>query len=188
MTHRTTPSQTVGPYFRIGMLWDDGPDVVPEGTPGAIWLGGRILDGAGDPVPDGLVETWQADPDGRFAHADDPRGKSVPTTRSFRAFGRGVADADGRWAVRTLKPGRVPSADGSPQAPHVLLSVFARGLMNRLVTRLYFGDEADANAEDPVLAGLLAPERATLVAAPAEDGYTLDIHLQGPSETTFFTL
>jgi protocatechuate 3,4-dioxygenase, alpha subunit len=188
MTPATTPSQTVGPFFRIGLRWDDGPDVVPEGTPGAVWLRGRLLDGAGDPVPDGLVETWQADLQGRFAHEDDPRGNAGSATGSFRAFGRGATDEAGRWGVHTVKPGRVPSADGALQAPHVLISVFARGLMNRLVTRLYFADEAEANAEDPVLSALSAEEGATLLAAPSEDGYTLDLHLQGPSETTFFTL
>lgn len=188
MSAPTTPSQTVGPFFLIGLGWPDGADVVPEGTPGAIWLRGRITDGAGDPVPDGLVETWQADPEGRFDHPDDPRGASAPAVLGFRAFGRGIADADGSWAVRTLKPGRVPAADGTLQAPHVLLSIFTRGLMNRLLTRLYFGDEAEANAEDPVLAALAAEERATLIAAPAGDGYTLDIRLQGEGETTFFRL
>lgn len=185
MSLPTTPSQTVGPFFRIGLLWDDGPDVVPDGTPNAIWLRGRLLDGAGDPIPDGLVETWQSDQDGRFAHDDDPRG---PSGSDFRAFGRGVTDEDGYWGVRTVKPGRVPSVDGALQAPHVLLSVFARGLMNRVVTRLYFGDEPEANGEDPVLGALPDEGRATLVAEPSEDGYRLDIHLQGPSETVFFAL
>jgi protocatechuate 3,4-dioxygenase alpha subunit len=183
----TTPSQTVGPYLHLALQWDDGPDVVPDGTPGAVWLRGRVLDGHGDPVPDGLVETWQADPHGRFAHPDDRR--DPPALQGFRGFGRCPTGADGRWAVRTLKPGRVPDGAGGLQAPHVDVSVFARGLLHRVVTRLYFGDEAAANATDPVLASL--PDdaaRATLVAAPSSDGYRLDIVLQGPHETVFFAV
>jgi protocatechuate 3,4-dioxygenase alpha subunit len=180
-----TPSQTVGPFFTIGLEWADGADAVPEGTPGAIWLRGRVLDGDRAPVPDAIVETWQADAAGRFDHPDDPRGAAAT---GIRAFGRGITEADGSWAVRTVKPGRVPAADGGLQAPHVLLSVFARGLADRVVTRLYFGDEAEANGEDPVLAEVSDEERATLVAQPSDDGFRLDIHLQGPSETVFFAL
>jgi protocatechuate 3,4-dioxygenase alpha subunit len=180
-----TPSQTVGPFFAIGLEWPDGADAVPEGTPGAIWLRGRVLDGDGAPVPDAIVETWQADAAGRFDHPDDPRGAAAT---GIRAFGRGVTDADGSWGVRTVKPGRVPAADGRPQAPHVLLSVFARGLASHVVTRLYFADELEANAEDPVLSALPDEERATLVAEPCDDGHRLDIHLQGPAETVFFAL
>ena len=183
----TTPSQTVGPYLGIGLVWDDGPDVVADGTPGAIWLRGRVLDGAGDVVADALVETWQADPDGRFDHPDDPRGPVV--RQGFRGFGRCPTDARGEWAVRTLKPGPLPDGDGGLQAPHVDVSVFARGLTQRLVTRLYFGDEATANAVDPVLTALPdAERRATLVAAPSPDGYRFDIVLQGDHETVFFAV
>jgi protocatechuate 3,4-dioxygenase alpha subunit len=180
-----TPSQTVGPFFAIGLAWEDAADAVPEGTPGAIWLRGRVLDGDGTPVPDAIVETWQADASGRFDHPDDPRGAAAT---GIRAFGRGITDADGNWSVRTVKPGRVPAAAGGLQAPHVALSVFARGLADRVVTRLYFGDEAEANAGDPILTELTPEERATLVAEPTEDGFRLDIHLQGPSETVFFAL
>ena len=183
----TTPSQTVGPYLGIGLVWDDGPDVVVDGTPGAIWLRGTVLDGHGDVVPDALVETWQADPDGRFDHPDDPRG--AVAREGFRAFGRCPTDATGAWGVRTLKPGAVPDGAGGLQAPHVNLSVFARGLTQRLVTRLYFADEASANAADPVLAALPdAERRATLVAAPSPDGYRFDIVLQGDHETVFFAV
>jgi protocatechuate 3,4-dioxygenase alpha subunit len=174
----TTPSQTVGPFFAIELPFGDGPYVVREGTDDAIWLRGRVIDGAGDPVPDALVESWQADPEGGFG-AD------------FRGFGRSGTDDDGRWAILTLKPGPVAALAGpdeTPQAPHVDLAVFARGLLHRIVTRLYFADEAQANAADPVLAGLDEGARATLVAQPADGGYELDIHLQGPHETTFFSV
>jgi protocatechuate 3,4-dioxygenase alpha subunit len=181
-----TPSQTIGPFFAVALCWPDGPDVVPEGTPGAVWLGGRVTDGAGEPVPDALVETWQADGAGRFAHPDDPRG---PATFAFRGFGRCPTDADGRWAVRTVKPGPLPTAEGGLEAPHVNVSVFARGLLNRVVTRVYFPDEAEANAADPVLCSIADPEaRARLVAVPEGDGLRFDIHLQGERETPFLAI
>lgn len=146
-----------------------------------------MLDGAGAVVPDALVETWQADPQGRFDHDDDPRGRRADP--GFRGFGRSPTDTGGWWAVRTLKPGALPDGAGGLQAPHVDLSVFARGVAQRLVTRLYFGDEPAANALDPVLAALADDERrATLVAAPSSDGYRLDIVLQGDHETVFFDL
>jgi protocatechuate 3,4-dioxygenase alpha subunit len=167
----TTPSQTVGPYFSIGLPWPDGPHVVPEGTEGAIWLRGRVLDGEREPIPDALIETWQADPGG------------VYETPGFRGFGRCPTDDDGNWAIRTVKPG---AAGG--QAPHVAVSVFARGLLHRVVTRIYFADEAEANAGDPVLSGLDEAARATLVAAPEGDGYRFDVRLQGPDETAFFAV
>ena len=184
----TTPSATVGPYLAIGLTWADGPYAVAEGTEGAIWLRGRVFDGNGDLVPDAMIETWQADPDGRFAHPDDPRGPS--TVPGFRGFGRShTVEPPGEYAVLTLKPGRVPDGEGGLQAPHVDVSVFARGLLDRVVTRIYFADEAAANAEDVVLAGL--PDdaaRRTLIARPGEDGYVLDIHLQGDDETVFFAV
>jgi protocatechuate 3,4-dioxygenase, alpha subunit len=174
----TTPSQTVGPFFAIELPYGDGPHVVAEGIEGAIWLRGRVFDGAGDPVPDALVESWSADPDGRFGG-------------DFRGFGRSGTDDEGRWAILTLKPGPVPGRAGhdeTPQAPHVDIAVFARGLLHQVVTRLYFADEDQANAGDPVLAGLDEQARATLVAQRSSDGYELDIHLQGPHETTFFAV
>jgi protocatechuate 3,4-dioxygenase, alpha subunit len=182
-----TPSQTVGPYLAIGLTWPDGSQVVPAGSPGAIRLHGLLLDAAGEPVTDGLVETWQADPEGRFDHPDDPRGR-VARTDGFRAFGRCATDTEGRWEVTTLKPGRVPTTGGALAAPHVDLSVFARGLLDRVVTRLYFSDEAEANAADPVLAGLPPERRQTLVAEATGDGYRLDIRFQGEHETVFFAV
>jgi protocatechuate 3,4-dioxygenase alpha subunit len=171
----TTPSQTVGPFFAIELPYGGGPYVVREGTEGAIWVRGRLIDGAGEPIPDGLVESWQADPDGGF---EGP----------FRGFGRSGTDSQGRWAILTLKPGPVPGRDGATQAPHLDLSVFARGLLHHVVTRLYFADEPEANAADPVLGDLDEEARATLVAAAVAGGYELDIHMQGPHETTFFAV
>jgi protocatechuate 3,4-dioxygenase, alpha subunit len=181
-----TPSQTIGPFFAVGLPWPDGPDVVPAGTPGAVLIGGQVIDGADDPVTDALVETWQADPDGRFAHPDDPSG---PATSGFRGFGRCATDAEGRWAIRTLKPGPLPVPGGGVEAPHLNLSVFARGLLNRLVTRVYFPDEAGANAADPLLASIADPAvRARLVAVADGDGLRFDIHLQGTLETPFLAI
>jgi protocatechuate 3,4-dioxygenase alpha subunit len=157
--------------------------VVPESTPGAVWLRGRVLDGNGDPVPDALVETWQADPDGCFDHPDDPRGSAT----GFRGFGRCPTDSDGRYAILTLKPGPVPDLDGVQQAPHIDVSILARGLLKRVVTRIYFPDEAGANEADPVLRRITDPEdRATLVAERTADGYGFDVRLRGDRETVFF--
>jgi protocatechuate 3,4-dioxygenase alpha subunit len=183
-----TPSQTVGPFFSFGLEWEDGPFVVPEGTDGAIRIEGLLLDGRGNPVPDGLIETWQADPDGRFAHPDDPRG--AVEWEGFRGFARCPTDGEGRWSILTLKPGPIPGPGETVQAPHLAVSVFARGLLQRLVTRIYFADEEERNAADPVLASLRGgdPERATLIAASVEGGYRHDIHLQGADETVFFAI
>jgi protocatechuate 3,4-dioxygenase alpha subunit len=183
----TTPSQTVGPYFAIGLPWPAGPFAVPEATPGAIRITGTVYDGAGAPVPDALIETWQADPDGRFADLHDHGGPSqVP---GFRGFARhGQEDGDGTYEIVTLKPGPVPGLVGTPQAPHIDVSVFARGMLNRCVTRIYFADEAEANAADPVLARVPPERRGTLIAEPTDTGYRFDIRLQGEGETVFFAV
>jgi protocatechuate 3,4-dioxygenase alpha subunit len=194
-----TPSQTVGPFFSVGLDWPHGPLVVPEGTPGAVRVHGTILDGAGEPVPDAMVETWQADPQGRIAHPDDPRwtppaagatGADGPAgTGAFHGFGRCGTDAEGRFWFRTVKPGPLPTPEGAVEAPHLNISVFGRGLLDRLVTRLYFPDEAEANAADPVLTSIQDPHRrATLVATEDADGLRFDIRLQGEHETVFFAL
>ena len=186
MTLPVTPSQTIGPFFAVGLIWADGSEVVAEGTPGAVRVGGRVTDGAGQPVADALVETWQADPDGRFVHPDDPRGSGAG---GFRGFGRCATDAEGRWVVRTRKPGPVPAPDGGTEAPHLDVSVFARGLLHRVVTRIYFPDEADANAADPLLASIADPAaRARLVAVTEGDGLRFDIRLQGDQETPFLAI
>lgn len=179
-----TPSQTVGPFLAIGLPWPDGPQVVPPGTPGAISIGGLVLDGAGEPVPDALVETWQAGPDGRFGHPDDPRGTGGT---GFRGFGRCATDPGGSYVIVTLRPGTFPAPGGGTEAPHLNVSVFARGLLDRVVTRIYFADETDANAADPVLAAVPAGRRGTLLAAAGPGGrFRFDIHFQGPQETVFF--
>lgn len=180
MTAARTPSQTAGPFLSLGLRWPDGPYAVPAATPGAFWLRGRVLDATGDPVTDALVETWQAGGDGRFPVGEQPGG--------FRGFGRSET-VDGEYAVLTVKPAPLRDADGRTHAPHVAVSVFARGLLDRVVTRLYFADEADANATDPTLTSL--PDdaaRRTLLAEPSADGYRLDLVLQGSDETVFFSL
>jgi protocatechuate 3,4-dioxygenase alpha subunit len=181
-----TPAQTVGPFLSLGLAWPDGPCVVDPATPGAVRVGGRLLDGNGDPVGDGLIETWQADPDGRFPET----GEAPSGPAGFRGFGRCLTDATGAWEVVTLKPAPLPAPGGTTEAPHLDVSVFARGLLHRLVTRIYFSDEGPANAADPVLLAL--PDdaaRATLVARAGGSGdYRIDIHLQGVHETVFFTV
>lgn len=183
-----TPSQTVGPYFALGLSWSEGPNAVAAGTAGAIRISGRVLDGEGAAVPDALIETWQADPEGRFRRPDDPRGAIAPA--GFRGFARCPVDAAGRYSLLTLKPGPLPGPGASTLAPQLLVSVFARGLLRRLVTRIYFGDEEEANAADPVLASLPYPDevRRTLIAAPAGEEYRFDIRLQGDGETLFFAI
>ena len=161
-----TPPQTVGPFFSIGLPWPDGPAVVEPGSDGAIVLRGIVYDGEGAPVPDALIETWQSDP-------------AAPS----RGFGRCPTDGDGRWEIVTRKP-----AAAGGEAPHVAVAVFARGLLHRVATRIYFGDEPDANAADPLLSGLDPDRRATLIAAAHDGGYRFDIHLQGDHETAFLQL
>lgn len=184
-----TPSQTVGPFFAIGLPWRTGPHAAAPDTPGAITIRGAVYDGVGEPVPDAIVETWQADPEGRFADLWDHHG---PTrTSGFRGFARCGTDpaAEGepaQYAIVTLKPGRVPGPEGTLQAPHLDVMIFARGMLRHLVTRLYFADEAEANGEDPVLQHVPAQRRGTLLAEPVEGGYRFDIRLQGAGETVFF--
>ena len=187
MIHGSTPSQTVGPYFAIGLPWPAGPHAVEPGTPGAIAIRGTLYDGRGEPVPDYLIETWQADPDGRF---NDIWGYGGPSTHEgFRGFARiGHEDGDGSFELITLKPGPVTLRDGSVAAPHIDVSVFARGMLHRVVTRIYFADEERANGSDPVLVTVPAERRGTLLARPVDGGYELDIHLQGSGETVFFAV
>ncbi len=187
MSFGTTPSQTVGPYFAIGLPFDDGRFVVPEDTPGAIRITGTVYDGEGVAVPDNLIETWQPDGDGRFA---DLHGYGGPSELAgFRGFARvGFEVGDGRFEIVTVKPGRVPDAAGVLQAPHIDMSVFARGTLVRYVTRIYFADEAEANAGDPLLSRVPVQRRHTLIAQPSDDGYVFDIHLQGEGETVFLAV
>lgn len=183
---RPTPSQTVGPYFHIGLPSDGQDQLVAADAPGAIRIEGAITDGEGEPVTDALVEIWQANTAGRYAHPDDKR-EELPLEEGFTGFGRCATDESGRYRFLTVKPGPVPAPGGAMQAPHIEVSVFARGLLKRLVTRIYFGDEEQANREDPVLSEIEDPElRSTLLAIQEGGGYRFDIHLQGERETAFF--
>lgn len=168
-----TPSQTVGPFFDIGFRWLHTPELVGPSDRGAIRIAGGVFDGVGDPIPDAVIEIFQADSEGRFP---------PDTDTGWDGFGRCLSDRDGGFHFVTVKPGSV--APGS--APHVDISVFARGLLQRLVTRCYFGDEVEANAADAVLGNLDDGVASTLVAPADERTYRFDIHLQGEKETAFF--
>jgi protocatechuate 3,4-dioxygenase, alpha subunit len=183
-----TPSQTIGPFLAIQVPYDGEERLVAENDPDAMHLRGTIYDGEGEVVDDALIEIWQANRAGRYAHPEDPRDE-LPVEEGFSGFGRCATDVEGRFEFITVKPGRVPGPNGRPQAPHIDVSVFARGLLKRLVTRIYFPDEAEANAEDPALSAIEDPEeRDTLVAIPEEGGLRFDIHLQGDGETAFFVV
>jgi protocatechuate 3,4-dioxygenase alpha subunit len=191
MTERTAlpaPSQTSGPFLSIGLLDGYlGSSLVPGDDPRAVLIRGRLLDGNGDSVQDGLVEIWQANAAGRYAHPEDARD-DIPVEEGFLGFGRSGTVEDGWFEFVTVKPGRVPAPDGGLQAPHLVVTVFARGLLKHVVTRLYFPDEVEANAEDPVLLGLEPDERETLVARVADGGLRFDVVLQGDDQTTFFAV
>ena len=183
-----TPAQTAGPYLRIGLLRDFVvADVVDPADPRAIRIRGRLTDGAGEGVSDGMVETWQANAAGRYRHPADERDE-LPLEEGFLGFGRSGTEDNGRFEIVTVKPGRVPSPEGGLQAPHIEVVVFARGLLKHAVTRLYFPDEAEANAADPVLSRLRPEQRDTLVAVAEDGGLRFDIRLQGPGHTTFFAV
>jgi protocatechuate 3,4-dioxygenase, alpha subunit len=184
-----SPSQTVGPYLAIALLGGHviTPEVVDPADPRAIRLRGTLLDGAGAPVPDGMVEIWQANAAGRYAHPADDRAEPA-LEEGFLGFGRSGTVPDGKFEFVTVKPGPVPWPDGGLQAPHLEVGVFARGLLKHAVTRIYFPDEEAANAADPVLSSLDEAARATLVAQAEGDGLRFDIRLQGPGHTTFFAI
>ena len=190
-----TPSQTVGPFFKYGLTphgqydWNDAFTsnlVTSDASGDRIRVEGRVFDGDGQPVPDAMLEIWQADAQGRFA---DPQDKRALPNAMFRGFGRCGTDGNGAYAFDTIKPGSVPDPDGKPQAPHVLLAVFARGMLRHLYSRIYFSDEP-GNDSDPVLALVPSGRRMTLI-AKREPGngnavYQLDVRLQGEGETVFF--
>jgi protocatechuate 3,4-dioxygenase, alpha subunit len=180
-----TPSQTVGPFLTIGLMREIvTPYVVDPSDPRAITISGFLLDGAGEPVTDGMVEIWQANAAGRYAHPADGRDE-LALEEGFRGFGRSGTVDGGRFELVTLKPGPVPWPAGGMQAPHLVVGVFARGLLKRLATRMYFPDEVEANAADPFLSGLTETRRQTLIARADDGGLRFDIVLQGPGETTF---
>ncbi|SRR5579884_252148 len=188
-----TGSQTIGPFFREALKRPAWSDLTRDGARGEIVrIDGAVFDGDGNPVPDALIEIWQAGPDGRYAHPDDLG--PVPSDRLFRGFGRACTDLEGRFWFRTVVPGAVEGPDGVRHAPHVNVNVFARGLLRQLVTRIYFSDRAEQNARDPVLASIAdEAARKTLIAEKiAPQGgfvsYRFDIVLQGAGETAFFAI
>ena len=187
MSLQATTSQTVGPYFRIGMEWlfvDTlaRPDVSGE----RVEIAGRVLDGDGAGVPDGLLEIWQANSHGKYSHPEDSQNK--PVEPGFKGYGRVPTAEDGGFRFTTIKPGRVPGPDDKLQAPHIAVSVFCRGLLRRLITRIYFPNEP-ANAEDYVLNLVEPSRRHTLIAQPSVNRTGLlewNVVLQGQNETVFF--
>lgn len=204
---KQTASQTIGPFFHYALT----PE--PYGRPGIaggvlasadtagerVRIEGRVFDGEGRPMPDALVEIWQANAAGRYNHpADDRPAHGRPADGSeeaaldpgFRGFGRLGTDADGGFRFETVKPGPVPGRGNTPQAPHINVILCARGMLDHVFTRIYFSDEAEANGNDPVLSAVEAGRRATLVAERRESAgeivYRFDIRLQGEAETVFF--
>jgi len=188
-----TPSQTVGPFFHLGLdrpEWGDLTRGNPKGE--RIVIEGRVLDGDGVPVPDAVIELWQANAAGRYAHPDDKQ-TDKPLDPNFRGFGRVATDAEGRFRVTTIRPGPVPGRGNSLQAPHINVLLLSRGLLIHLHTRIYFAGEP-ANASDPLLSSIEdAAVRGTLLARRAEGSsqsgspalYRFDIVMQGENETAF---
>jgi protocatechuate 3,4-dioxygenase, alpha subunit len=187
MSLQATTSQTVGPFFKIGLSRLYRDNLVGPGVSGErVEISGRILDGDGKPVPDGIIEIWQANRNGKYAHPDDAQEK--PTEPGFTGYGRVPSNDEGRFRFTTIKPGRVPGPGGKLQAPHLAISVFTRGLLRRLVTRIYFPDEA-SNAEDYALSQVPQERRGTLIAKKIEGragALEWNVIMQGPGETVFF--
>ena len=200
-----TPSQTVGPYFAYGLAphsrcdWQPSPHydskqtvganlITPDASGQKVRIEGRVLDGDGKPINDAMIEIWQADEQGRYMHA---RGEKPRPNAKFTGFGRSATDKDGMYVFDTIKPGSVPGPEGKPQAPHIVVCIFSRGMLRQVYTRLYFSDEA-ANDADPILALVPADRRDTLVAhkQPGSGAaiYRFDIRVQGENETVFFDI
>lgn len=187
-----TPSQTVGPFFHLGLDRPEWGDLTRDNPAGErIAIEGRVLDGDGAPVPDAMIELWQANAAGRYNHPED-RQEEKPLDLNFRGFGRVATDAQGRFRVVTIKPGPVPGRGNALQAPHITLAVFARGMLIHLFTRIYFADDP-RNAGDPLLSSIEdAAVRDTLLARRAGAGnppvWHFDIVLQGANETAFLDI
>jgi protocatechuate 3,4-dioxygenase alpha subunit len=185
MSLRGSTSQTIGPYLRIGLEWMVIEDLAPQGVSGErVRIEGRVIDGDGKPVNDAALEIWQANSHGRYASPEDTQEK--PLDKGFRGYGRSLSDDAGAFRFRTIKPGRVPGLDGKLQAPHITVTIFMRGLLKQLQTRIYFPDDA-ANADDAVLSLVPAERRGTLIAKKRGDGVLeWNVVLQGRGETVFF--
>ena len=206
-----TPSQTVGPFFHYGLPWKGGADLVAASDMGArpdlfaenhwvlnqssttgtpqgevIGIAGQVLDAEGVPVVDAMIEIWQANAAGRYCSTDDARD-DLPIDPHFIGFGRASVDVDGIYRFRTILPGRVPGPGNTLQAPHLAVSVFGRGIIKRLATRLYF-DGAEGNDEDPILACVPDARRDTLIARMRDGVWWFDLRLGGDRETVFFDL
>ena len=188
MTMKQTPSQTAGPFFHYCLTPEQSqyafkglgqPAMADASVPGTpIKVEGTLIDGQGNPMADALIEVWQADAMGRYAHPADPRSSNA----AFAGFGRCATDGNGKFVVSTIKPGAV----GTGHAPHLTLVIFTRGGQNHLYTRVYFDDEQAANAQDEVLVSVPDERRQTLVAARMDGGYRHVIRVQGDAETVFF--
>lgn len=180
-----TPSQTVGPFFHFGLPYEGDSNLIVGDAQGQrIIVEGRVTDGAGEAIPDVMIEIWQANAAGKYDHPEDTQDK--PVDEGFHGFGRCATDNDGVFRFQTVKPGAVPGPGNSLQAPHLVTFVFGRGMLKQLLTRIYFEDEAHNN-HDPVLALVPEARRNTLVARKINPStYRLDIVLQGEGETVFF--
>jgi len=187
MSLETTASQTIGPYLHIGLTWLVTDNIAAPGVVGdKVSIEGRVVDGDRMAVNDAIVEIWQANAHGRYAHPDDTQDK--PLESAFKGFGRVTTDSDGVFRFTTIKPGRVPAQGEGLQAPHLNVTIFTRGLLKHLITRMYFPDES-SNDDDPVLRRVPAERRATLIATPIEGKSTAlrwNVVLQGENETVFF--
>lgn len=187
MSLSATASQTVGPYFHIGLEWLTVDKLAGPGVSGErVTIEGRVLDGEGKPVTDAMIEIWQANAHGKYVHPEDKR--DTPLEPGFKGFGRVSTDGNGAFRLTTIKPGRVPGPGGRLQAPHVVVSVFMRGLLKHLVTRIYFPGEP-SNADDPILDLVERTRRSTLIAkeVAGRDGVLeWNVVLQGEGETVFF--
>jgi len=188
MSLQATTSQTIGPYFSIGLTRLKKNSLVGPGVSGEqVTIAGRVLDGDGKPVPDAMLEIWQANSYGKYSHSEDTQDK--PIEPGFPGYGRIPTDENGKFNFTTIKPGPVPGPDGKPQAPHIAVSVFARGLQRRLVTRIYFPDEA-SNAGDFILNLVEPARRGTLFAkkTTGQGAFEWNVILQGDDETVFFDI
>lgn len=187
MSLQGTASQTVGPFFHLGLTYLKRDNLVAPGVAGEqVTLRGRVLDGDGDCASDALIEIWQADSQGRYASGEATEGKTPAA--AFQGFGRVATDKNGAFCFTTIKPGRVPGPGGNLQAPHVVVTIFARGLLKQLLTRIYFPGEP-SNAEDPLLQLVPAERRSTMIATRvpgADNTLEWNVVLQGKGETVFF--